>query len=342
MLGATRAVSARHDVPRPRGDGSSFVDGVRRAVEEGAYDVVFGAGDDWMAAVSTYRARIPTAVAHPGPEVVAEALDKVTLAARAARAGLAAPATLPATDENLIAWEGPVVVKCRAHWAEGQTRPHRIEAKIFPEAASAGVQVERILDAGAEPILQTPIRGPLSALIGVFHDGRLHGRVQQDTARLWPTPNGVSARAQSVAVDEDLASRAEALLAELGWSGLIELQFLTDENGVPHLIDLNGRFFGSMALAEAARPGLADAWGRLVLGESPDGLVDARPGVRYAWLAGDLRRAAVERRGGLAADIAETLRWGRGAQHSVWDPRDPGPTWHLATARLIPRLARAR
>ena len=30
----------------------------------------------------------------------------------------------------------------------------------------------------------------------------------------------------------------------------------------------------------------------------------------------------------------DTLRWGRGAQHSVWDLRDPGPTWHLATWRL--------
>jgi hypothetical protein len=89
-----------------------------------------------------------------------------------------------------------------------------------------------------------------------------------------------------------------------------------------------------MALAEAARPGLADAWGRLVLGAPVPELPDARPGVRYAWLAGDLRRASVERRGGLAADVADTLRWGRGAQHSVWDLRDPGPTWHLATWRL--------
>ena len=39
-------------------------------------------------------------------------------------------------------------------------------------------------------------------------------------------------------------------------------------------------------------------------------------------------------RGSGIADVADTLRWGRGAQHSVWDLRDPGPTWHLATWRL--------
>jgi predicted ATP-grasp superfamily ATP-dependent carboligase len=334
MLGATRAAAARHEVPRPRGDGARFIDGVRRAVAEGSYDVVFGAGDDWMAAVSAYRQHLPAAVAHPGPDVVAEALDKVGLADRAARAGLAAPRTLAATDETLAAWDGPVVVKCRAHWAPGQTRPHRIEAKLFPDAPAAAGQVRRIREAGAEPVLQVPVRGTLGALIGVHHDGRLRGRVQQTTSRLWPTPNGVSARAQTVPVDEELAARAEVLLRDLGWWGLVELQFLTGDDGVPQLIDLNGRFFGSMALAEAARPGLADAWGRLVLGAPVPELPDARPGVRYAWLAGDLRRASVERRGGLAADVADTLRWGRGAQHSVWDLRDPGPTWHLATWRL--------
>lgn len=334
MLAATRAATARHVVARPRGDGTGFVEGVRQAVAEGSYDVVFGAGDDWMAAVSTYRQHIPTRIAHPGSKVVAAALDKIGLADRAQDAGLAAPFTETATDQALTRWRGPVVVKCRAHWSQGQMRPHRIEAKLFEDADSATGQVERIRAAGAEPVLQTPIRGRLGALIGVFHNGRLHGRVQQVTTRLWPTPNGVSTRAETVPVDEELVARTEMLLEELGWWGLVELQFLTGIDGVPQLIDLNGRFFGSMALTNAARPGLADAWGRLALGEPAPRLPDAQPGVRYAWLAGDLRRARVERRGGLATDVADTLRWARKAQHSVWDVQDLGPTWHLATWRF--------
>ena len=341
MLAATRAATARHEVARPRGDGSGFIGGVRRAVEEGNYDVVFGAGDDWMAATSCYRRHTTARVAHPGPDVVAAALDKVGLTERARAAGLAAPETGLATEPVLAGWRGPVVVKCRAHWSLGQTRPHRIEAKLFPDIGSATAQIERIRAGGAEPVLQTPVQGRLGALIGVFHDGRLHGRVQQVTSRLWPTPNGVSARAETVPVDEGLAARAETLLGELGWWGLVELQFLTGEDGVPQLIDLNGRFFGSMALANAARPGLADAWGRLALGGPMPRLPDARPGVRYTWLAGDLRRASVERRGGLPADVADTLRWSRRAHHSVWDVRDLGPTWHLATWRFAhPRRTR--
>ncbi|MBG6179569.1 hypothetical protein [Arthrobacter sp. CAN_A1] len=334
MLGASVSCSSRHVIPRPRQDGTAFIEGVRRAVALGSYDVVFGGGDDWMAALATYRQDIPTRVAHPPATVVDAALNKVDLSARAQHLGLTAPRTLPATEQAIAEWQGPVVVKCLSHWAHGQTRPHRIEAKLFPDVVSAGPQIDRVRKAGAEPILQERVKGHLGALIGVFHDGRLDGRVQQVTSRLWPTPNGVSTRAETVPVDEELAARAEALLRDLGWWGLVELQFLIDNDGVHHLIDLNGRFFGSMALTNASRPGLTDLWGRLVLGKSVERLPDAIPGMRYAWTAGDLRRASVERRGGRIADVVDTLRWAGQSRHSVWDVKDLGPTLHLASARL--------
>jgi putative peptidoglycan lipid II flippase len=107
------------------------------------------------------------------------------------------------------------------------------------------------------------------------------------------------------------------------------LQFLTGADGIPQLIDLNGRFYGSMALADAAGANLADAWGRQVLDLDVPPLTDAPAGVRFSWLAGDLRRAFTERRGGVARDISSTLRWAKGAHKSVWDVRDPGPTWNL-------------
>lgn len=334
MLSSSRACSALHVVPRPRLDGVDFVTGVRAAVAAGGYDIVFGGGDDWMAALSAYREDIPVPVAHPEAHVVEAALDKMSLTVRARKAGLAAPLTQTATDENLRSWKGPVVVKCRAHWSHGQTRPHRIEAQRFPDTDAARPQLERIRQAGAEPVLQEQISGHLGALIGIFDGQTLHGRVQQVTSRLWPTPNGASARAETVPVDDDLAARAEAFLKDLGWRGLVELQFLTDADGVAHLIDLNGRFFGSMALTNRARPGLTDAWARSVLGEPLPELADAPSGLRYAWLAGDLRRANAERRRGLLADVVDTVRWAGQATHSVWDVHDLGPTWHLSSVRL--------
>lgn len=334
MPGSSRESSAHHFVPKPRGDDSAFLRGVQTAVDEGSYDIVFGGGDDWMAALSAYKNRIPAVVAHPDKRAVDSGLDKVVLAETAEAVGLAAPYTVSATPEELSAWHGPVVVKCRAHWSQGQTRPHRIDARLFPDTSSARTQVDRILAAGAQPILQRPVNGGLSALIGIFHEGRLRARVQQVSPRLFPTPYGASSRAVTVPVDEDLVARSEKLLGNLGWSGLVELQFLAGDDGTAHLTDLNGRFYGSMALAEKARPGLVDAWARTELGEAFPELSDGRAGVRYSWFAGDLRRAVRERRGGFASDLLDSLRWGLRARHSVWDPRDPAPAGYLVTQRL--------
>jgi predicted ATP-grasp superfamily ATP-dependent carboligase len=342
MVGRSRACSRRHVVPRPRGDGRDFLAAVRDAVAAGGYDVVFGGADDWMAALSYFRADVPAAVAHPPADVVARALDKVGLGDRARAVGLASPRTVEGTPDALAAWQGPVVVKCRSHCRPGHQEPLRVETRYFASAhdGRALERLERIAEAGLEAVLQEPVQGGLGALIGLVHEGRLTGRVQQRARSLWPTPSGVSASAVTVPVDPVLAGRVERLLVGLGWSGLVELQFLTGTDGVPHLIDLNGRFFGSMALSDAARPGLADAWGRQVLGLPVPDLGDARPGVRFSWGAGDLRRATVERRGGLPVDVARTLGWAVTARTSVWSLRDPGPTAHLLASRLPSRRPR--
>jgi predicted ATP-grasp superfamily ATP-dependent carboligase len=336
MVTTSRSCHRRHEVPRPRGGARGFVEGVRRAVAEEGYDVVFGGGDDWMAALSVHRAEIPTAVAHPPADVVAAALDKVGLARRAADAGLFAPRTEPATDAAVAGWSGPVVVKCRAHWHPDQQAEHRIEARRYPDVESASDRIRLLRDAGLEPVLQEAVDGGLEALIGLYHGGRLLGRVQQRSPCLWPTPSGVSCRAETVPIDEVLAARVADLLDGLGWSGLVELQFLRDADGRLQLIDLNGRFFGSMALSIAAGPNLPDAWGRQVLGAPLPDLADGRPGSRFLWTAGDLRRARVERRGGLVRDVVSVLRWFPGATTSVWELRDPGPTVDLVTSRVRP------
>jgi predicted ATP-grasp superfamily ATP-dependent carboligase len=341
MVAASRWCARRHVVPRPRGDGAAFIDGVRVAVADGGYSVVFGGADDWVTALATYRDHVPAVVAHPPAETVTAALDKYELTRRATKAGFCVPETDLGSPEALAEWRGPLVVKCRSHWHPGQQRLHRIDTRLYPGAHAAADRVRMLRDAGFEPLLQRPVDGELGALIGLFHEGRLLGRVQQRTFGLWPTPSGVSSRARTVPVDEALAQRAVTLLDDLGWSGLVELQFLTGRDGKARLIDLDGRFYGSMALACVAGSNLPDAWARQALGLPLPAVFDGRPGVRFVWVPGDLRRALVERRGGLVADLASMLWWSRGAATSVWDRRDVRPALHLVASRLRSAASRS-
>lgn len=339
LAGSSRYSNAHHVVSKPRGDGSHFVRGVQQAINEGGYHVVFGGGDDMVAALAYYRDQIPARVAHPSFEAVRTSQDKVALGHHAQAVGLAAPVTREASTAVLTSWTGPVVVKCREHWSPGQTRPHRIDARRFEDLEEAARQVDLIHTAGARAILQEPVDGGLSALVGIFDGERLRGVVQQRSLTLWPTPYGASARAVTTRPDPELVARCEALLQRMQWHGLVELQFLSGAGGEPHLTDINGRFYGSLSLAERAQPGLVDSWARWLIDLPPPHMEPAPAGIRYSWLTGDMRRALQERRGGVLRDVAGTVAWGLRAQHSEWDLRDPGPVLHLATRRLRSRFS---
>jgi hypothetical protein len=89
---------------------------------------------------------------------------------------------------------------------------------------------------------------------------------------------------------------------------------------------VNGRFYGSLTLAVEAGIDFPLLWARLALGHAPPPPNVSTGTVRYQWLEGDLRRAFVERRGGLAADVFDCLRYAPGAVHATWSRADPGPT----------------
>jgi hypothetical protein len=63
-------------------------------------------------------------------------------------------------------------------------------------------------------------------------------------------PQGsASSACQSWPVDKDLTGSSERFLGAIGWRGLFMLEFLRDADGTPWLMELNGRAWGSMALA---------------------------------------------------------------------------------------------
>lgn len=70
---------------------------------------------------------------------------------------------------------------------------------------------------------------------------------------------------------------SEPLLGQLDWSGLVELQFITSDDGGHRLIDLNGRCSGALALSERARSSLVDAWARQAVDRYAPWLDDGAP-----------------------------------------------------------------
>jgi hypothetical protein len=312
----------------------AFVDSVAGVVRAGGYDVVFGAGEAELLALSAGREVLGAAFPHGPHDSVLAALDKEELSRTATAVGIAVPEVV---DVDAVPDETtPVVVKARLHARpDVPGAPPRIDTTVAVGRTAAGRRVDEIRALGGEPQVQRFHRGTLVAYAAVRGRDR-HGVVAdswQQASRIWPPGAGASCRARTIAGDEPMTRRAEDLLDRLGWFGLAELQFLVEDDGVHRLIDLNGRFYGSLSLAVAAGANLPAVWADLAVGRPAPARVRAVPGVRYHWGTADARRAVVERRGGLLGDLAATAAYGVRARHSVLDLADPGP----AFARLLGR-----
>jgi predicted ATP-grasp superfamily ATP-dependent carboligase len=342
---SSRAVKGFHRVRSPETDLESFLQDVNSAIASGGYQIVFGSSDAHVLALSAHRDRLAALVPYAEHEVVLRSFDKLDIVRAAERAGLAVPRTEPATPEALATFSFPAVVKSRLQWAPGEgDESASLHTAVVNDAQHAEAVIAAMRKGGGEPVLQECIFGGLMAFsVVVDRDGMVRARLQQRSPRIFPVEVGSSARAVTTPIDASLAGGIDRLMADIGWFGMVQLQFLDPGGGdEPRLIDLNGRFYGSMPLAGAAGCNLAGVWAALAMGGSPSS-VEARAGARFQSLDSDVRRAFEERRGGLLADVGGTIAFAPGAVHSTWNTKDPVPALRLfirSVGRAIRKVIR--
>jgi predicted ATP-grasp superfamily ATP-dependent carboligase len=123
----------------------------------------------------------------------------------------------------------------------------------------------------------------------------------------------------------EAAEPARALLARLGYTGLVEVEFKRDpRDGRCKLLDVNPRVWGWHTLC--ARAGIDFTWLAWQLARgNPVKAGPARAGVRWTRLTTDLPTAAKEMRAGRLSvpDYVRSLRGPR--EHAIFARDDPLP-----------------
>jgi predicted ATP-grasp superfamily ATP-dependent carboligase len=153
---------------------------------------------------------------------------------------------------------------------------------------------------------------------------------------MWYPEAGSVSFSQTIAPPDELRTRIVALLEDLKWEGLFEIELIERARGGWAAIDLNPRPHGSLALAIGAGANLPALWCAHVLGCDPVP-TRARLGVRYRWEDADLRHALWQARRRNGREAAAVLRLHRGVVHAYFDPDDPGPM--LARALFLTRAS---
>ena len=204
-------------------------------VSGGEIDVLMPGSDASLLDISRARARLEAHVrlGLPAADDVWRALDKAELYEAAARHGLTPPPTVLCREIERR-WAPapqlgyPVVVKPRRSVIETES-PRRHSGSLL---AATPAELSAIVDLlGGDVLVQRRAAGALVSFGGVFAGGGLLAEAVSRYGRTWHPSAGNASFSETIDGSPELRSRVCALLADLGWEGLFELELIEREDG---------------------------------------------------------------------------------------------------------------
>jgi predicted ATP-grasp superfamily ATP-dependent carboligase len=295
LAGASRWAAANVITPDPLADPSAFVEAVANAIAAHEARIVIPVTDASALTLLACRQRLAPAII-PMPEVTTfqRISDKGALREHAERAGLAFP---PQHDVRDVAearalaatLRYPIVLKPSR--SVGEANGARVKMSVRHASGPAALEAHLdTLPAQAYPLLlQQRIVGPGVGVFVLRWNGERVATFMHQRLREKPPSGGVSVYAESVAPDADLIARAASLLDDFDWSGVAMVECKVDRaTGTPYLMEVNGRFWGSLQLAIDAGVDFPVLLVRLALGESVRGPDQYRAGLGGRWWWGEV------------------------------------------------------
>ncbi len=345
LAGASRYAAETLVLPDPLADAAGFRAALLAEVSRRGVGILLPMTEASLLAVLTdpdaFRpARIPFADLDRFRRIS----DKAELLRLAPEVGIAVPAQHRCETPEALAMildrlVFPVVIKPARSVVE--TAGGRDKVGVS-HAADPGELVARAAEypAGAYPLLlQQRIVGPG---IGVFllpWRGTVRAQFAHRRIREKPPAGGVSVYRESVALDPGLLERSQALLERFGWEGVAMIEYKVDAaTGTPYLMEINGRFWGSLQLAIDAGVDFPRILCELAEGRDPAPVASYRTGIRDRWWWGDvdhllarMRRSATELAlppgapGRVRALLDFLTLWRPGDRNEIFRWSDPWP-----------------
>ncbi len=295
-------------------------------------------------------ARIGLAV--PSSESLRRVLDKSSTLAAATEVGLTVPRTEEvhslAELERLAHTESyPLVLK----WSDAnEVAPalkaaglSLIKAEYAHDAAALMAIGRRYEAIGQWPLIQAYCPGQGLGQFFFMRGGQPVRFFQHLRVAEWPPEGGYSSVCDSLppTAHAALMDKSVALLRALEWEGVAMVEYRHDPaTGKSVLMEVNGRFWGSLPLAVAAGAGFALHAHHAALGHRPPELPRPRSNVRCRMIATELKRLhRLWLQPDLIVDpmykkqpLRDTLRFvgdflRPGVRYFVWSSDDPMPFW---------------
>ena len=343
LAGASRYVEYQAVVPSALEAPERFVEAVRQVVRERQAEFVLPLTEAAMLALLPVRATLGATIPAPEAESFRRISDKGILFEVAREVGIAVPEQRRVASADSADWEAvtalgyPLVLKPARSVAGGLKLSVR-------HAADEGElrAVRSALPPEAYPLLaQRRVVGPGVGIFLLVWDGETRAVFSHRRIREKPPAGGVSVYRESIAADPSLVTRSRAMLDRFDWRGVAMIEYKLDaQTGTPYLMEINGRFWGSLQLAVDAGVDFPALLIALAGGERPAPVTRYRTGVRSRWWWGDVdhllaRLLHTDREldlppgtpGRMRAVLDFLALWRPGDRGEVFRWSDPGPAW---------------
>ena len=278
-------------------DPSGYAAEIGHIVTHRGIAVLLPMTDVSVEAVLEHRHLLPPDVVLPLPDLSTyrRASDKLEVLELARSAGFAVPETvvLKCADQD-EAWPDelfPAVVKPHRSVVTVDGRRRSLGVTFVRDAAECRQALALLPPAAFPVLLQQRVAGVGEGLFALRWEGRTVARFAHRRLREKPPAGGVSVYRESIALDPRLVSAGERLLDALDWKGVAMIECKRDSVTGRHVImEINGRFWGSVQLAIDAGIDFPLLLVRCALGHAPVEPAEAgyRIGVRSRWFWGDV------------------------------------------------------
>ncbi len=139
-------------------------------------------------------------------------------------------------------------------------------------------------------LIQEYIAGQGQGIFALYDHGKPLAFFAHRRLREKPPSGGESVLSESIPLNHEQREMACSLLNSVDWHGVAMVEFKVSPDGTPYLIEVNGRFWGSLQLAIDAGVDFPWLLFQLATGAQVDEVTGYAIGVRWRWLLGDFTR----------------------------------------------------
>jgi len=307
----------------------AYVERLVEAMEKTGATVLFPCHED-VEVVIRYREKFPETIrfAVPAFDDWRRAEDKLLYTKPVREAGCPVPETHEVdSKEALETLVGqltfPVVLKTRignsAKGVEIIRKREQLEPAFFKLVREYNLPEDRW------PTVQEFVAGNKIGVLGVYAHGRHVSSIVFDIVRSKGASNFGTSTYRVTIDDSETRGNAIKAMEALHWHGVVDMDWLRDENGTARLIDINGRLGGATALTYISGMDLPWVWYQIAVGEEALEVPAPRVGAKARWILGDFLGMADALRKGRFREVGRVLTPSRGCRHDDWVWRDPLP-----------------